>query len=232
MSTERGTKDRDAPERMLLTSRKPAANVSLALLSLVFWLCLCLQTGASSEVLQGERPLAVRKQEGERPPSQARKRKKMKTKKAKKKKKRRRSCHSRFHLARALASSRAKPLFPRRLLTSPAMILSFYLPAMVVIVLTALATCVSGQESWGEEGEKGKRMCHAFRFRCIRSSRRSLSTSTPGAKKKNSKKKQPPLLRRAARPAPRAGHRARGLDHVGVNRRFGPFGRLDDTHGQ
>ena len=41
--------------------------------------------------------------------------------------------------------------------------------------------------------------------------------------------KQPTRLRRAARPAPRARHRARGLDHLGVDRRPGSPGRLDDA---
>lgn len=52
---------------------------------------------------------------------------------------------------------RREPTLPLLLPTSPAMILSFYLPAMVAIVLMALSTCVLGLASWGQEGEKGKR---------------------------------------------------------------------------
>jgi hypothetical protein len=36
-----------------------------------------------------------------------------------------------------------------------AMILSFYLPAMVVIVLTALATCVLGERELERRGREG-----------------------------------------------------------------------------
>ena len=88
----------------------------------------------------------------------------------------------------------------------------------------------------GEKRErKGKRLCFSCFFvlsRCIIRFFFSLSTSTPTTpSKKKKKKKQPPRLRRAARPAPRAGHRARGLDHVSVHRRSGPFRRMDDAHG-
>lgn len=102
------------------------------------------------------------------------------------------------------------------------MILSFYLPAMVFIVLTALATCVFVESERGEKKreKRGKtEACFFFVLRCIR-----LDFLEPRLRreKTQTKKKQPPRLRSAARPAPRAGHRARGLDHVGFDRRFSP----------
>ena len=175
---------------MLLTSSRNLAASGERGVSLTLALSVCpplsaLQTEVNSEVLvERERSIACeRTEEQERTASQARKRKKWRRKK-------KTSTTSFFHSVILLELPRSEPsFFPApALLTSPAMILSFYLPAMVFIVLTALATCVfRWKKSWREnEGrERGNASGMVFRFDASAFFSRPKQRKTPALEKKN-----------------------------------------------